>query len=49
MLIELRVKILILTHFKPVFHIYIPWKDKKISGFQMSSRDKEIKYWLKMG
>ena len=33
----------ILTHFKPLFHLYTPWKEKKTSGCI------EMELWLGMG
>ena len=44
---EIR-KIAYLTHFQPLFHFYIPWK-QKTSGFLMFSEGIEVEYWLKNG
>ena len=38
-----------ITHFKSMFHLYISWKHKKISGFLMFSGVIEIEHYLKMG
>ena len=40
---------LFLTHFKPLFHFYTPWKQQKTSGFQMFLGGIEMERWLKMG
>ena len=37
----------ILTHFRPMFHFYTPWKHQKTGGFLMFSGDIEMEHWLK--
>ena len=39
----------ILTHFRPMFHFYTPWKHQKTGGFLMFSGGIEMEHWLKMG
>ena len=38
-----------LTHFKPMFHFYTPWKHQKTRGFFIFSGGVEIEHLLKMG
>ena len=38
----------LLTHFKPMFHVYTPWNHQKTRGFLKSSGCIEIEQWLKM-
>ena len=37
-----------LTHFRPMFHFYAPWKLQKTFGFLTFSGGIEIKHWTKM-
>ena len=39
----------LLTHFKPMFHLYTPWKRQKTCNFLMFSRRVEMDYWHEIG
>ena len=41
--------ILLLNHFKPMFHLYTPWKRQKTCNFLMFSRRVEMDYWHEIG
>ena len=43
----MNINIFYLTHFKPMFHFYTPWK-QKTGGFLMFSGGIEVEHWLKM-
>ena len=42
-------ELLALTHFKSMFHIYIPCEHKKSPGFLMFSGGMEMEHWLEIG
>ena len=37
-----------LTYFKPVFHLYTPWKRQKTKGFLVFSGGIEMEHWAKI-
>ena len=44
-----KTKSIKLTHFRPMFHFYTPWKRQKTFSFSVVSGGIEIEHWTKMG